>query len=82
MGKLKAAFTSTSVVQAIRKESLHSNESIEGTKQTIAKSSSIPAAQVIKRESFSGECTSLKRNRFKKIHIIPSQNYFISVDSN
>jgi hypothetical protein len=80
MGKLKAAFNSTSVVQAIRKESL-SNESIEGTKQAIAKSSSIPAAQVIKRESFSGECTSLKRNRFKKIHIIPSQNYFISVDS-
>jgi hypothetical protein len=80
MGKLKAAFNSTSVVQAIRKESL-SNESIEGTKQTISKSTSIPAAQVIKRESFSGECTSLKRNRFKKIHIIPSQNYFISVDS-
>jgi hypothetical protein len=64
MGKLKAAFNSTSLVQAIRKESLHSNESSEGTKQAIAKSTSTPAAQVIKRESFSGECTSLKRKQY------------------
>jgi hypothetical protein len=64
MGKLKAAFNSTSVAQAIKKESLHFNDSSEGTKQPIAKFTLMPATQAIKKESFSGEFTSLKRKQY------------------
>jgi hypothetical protein len=69
MGKLKAAFTSTSVAQVIKKESLHSNESIEGTKQPIAKFTSLPAVQATKKESFSGEYTFAITYEIHVIHV-------------
>jgi hypothetical protein len=68
MEKLEATSTLTPVAHATKRESLF-HESIEGTKQLIAKLTSRSTARATKKESSSGECTSARTCEVYDIHV-------------